>query len=522
MQRNFKETIEELGGLINEWSASSADAPVVLLAVSGGVDSMCMAELFSSLEEPVPFAVAHCNFRLRGEDSDADQALVTGWAEKHSVPLHVTSFDTEDYAARNGISIEMAARELRYGWFAGLCSQHGYRAVAVAHNANDNAETLLLNLLRGSGLRGVTGMSVMSSLPCAPDSGVLLLRPLLKCTRKQIEGYAFAHKVQYREDRTNAMSEYRRNRLRNEVFPIFETINPSFIRTLNREASYFEDALDIVEDYCSGLQKRVVSKDGDVLRIDLPALLSCAHWRYLIYHILEPYGFNSSVLESLENLLTSDRTISGKRFDSAGYVLRTERRSLVVMEKMTGQAGHDDVVTQARDGHDDVVTRGRDGHDDVVTRSRDGHDDVVTRYRDVAVIPGLTGDPFIPVRGAGACHCNGRRFVVEVLPWSAGMPLKQPAGTLIFDADRLKFPFVCRGWRNGDWMIPLGMRGKKKLSDMFTDLKYSSMDKESALVLVDCNGDMAEKQHVAALLGVRIDDRYKVSERTTSVIRITI
>ena len=192
------------------------------------------------------------------------------------------------------------------------------------------------------------------------------------------------------------------------------------------------------------------------------------------------------------------------------------------MEKMTGQAGHDDVITRDRDGHDDVVTRDRDGHNDVVTRDRDCHDDDVTRDRDVAVIPGLTGDPFIPVRGAGACHCNGRRFVVDVLPWSAGMPLKQPAGTLIFDADRLKFPFVCRGWRNGDWMIPLGMRGKKKLSDMFTDLKYSSMDKESALVLVDCNGDMAEKQHVAALLGVRIDDRYKVSERTTSVIRITM
>ena len=239
MQRNFAAAIEELKGLINEWSAFSADAPVLLLAVSGGVDSMCMADLFQSLEDRVPFAVAHCNFHLRGEESDGDEALVADWASEHSVPLHITSFDTEKYASDNGISIEMAARELRYGWFAQLCSQHGYKAVAVAHNANDNAETLLLNLLRGSGLKGVTGMSLTSPLPCAPGSDALLLRPLLKCTRKQIEGYAFAHKVHYREDSTNAMSEYKRNRLRNDVFPIFESINPSFIRTLNREASYF-------------------------------------------------------------------------------------------------------------------------------------------------------------------------------------------------------------------------------------------------------------------------------------------
>ena len=138
------------------------------------------------------------------------------------------------------------------------------------------------------------------------------------------------------------------------------------------------------------------------------------------------------------------------------------------------------------------------------------------------VIPDLIGDPFVPVRGAGAYHCNGKRFVVEVLPWSAEMPLQQPAGMLIFDADKLKFPFVCRGWRNGDWMIPLGMKGKKKLSDMFTDLKYNYQDKENALVLVDCTGDRAEKQHIAALLGARIDDQYKVSDRTTSIIRITL
>ena len=472
-----------------------------LLAVSGGIDSMCLADLWIRCFGAGSFAIAHCNFHLRGEESDGDEALVTKWAEENGVRMHRVDFDTVGYAAENGLSIEMAARELRYRWFGELCQEHGYEAVVVAHHADDNAETLVLNMVRGAGLKGLTGMKPVSPLPylsrhceeyptrhCEERSDVAILRPLLTFTRKQIEGHVFAWKVPYREDSTNSSVEYRRNSIRHEVFPLFERMNPSYVRTLNREMTYLSDASSIVEEWCkehvdnvlSPLSFRPSEASGEI-SISIPRLLEIPQWRYLLYYILEPYGFNTSVLASLENLLMSDRTISGKRFESADYVLRTERQSLVVVPKMAGHPAHD-----------------------------------------FAVIPDLIGDPFVPVRGAGAYHCNGRRFVVEVLPWSAEMPLQQPAGTLIFDADKLKFPFVCRGWRNGDWMIPLGMKGKKKLSDMFTDLKYSYQDKENALVLVDCTGDRAEKQHVAALLGVRIDDHYKVSDRTTSIIRITL
>ena len=535
MQRRFANTIEEMRGLITEWSAPC------LLAVSGGIDSMCLADLWLRCFGAGSFAIAHCNFHLRGEESDGDEALVTKWAEENGVRMHRVDFDTVGFAAENGLSIEMAARELRYRWFGELCQEHGYAAVAVAHHADDNAETLVLNMVRGAGLKGLTGMKPVSPLPylsrhceehptrhCEERSDVAILRPLLTFTRKQIEGHVFAWKVPYREDSTNSSVEYRRNSIRHEVFPLFERMNPSYVRTLNREMTYLSDASSIVEEWCRMQLSAVVDPNvgtssllrmtpegthtpqGDqkgsyeaslrtpqsdqngpyeaslhtslrgfeeAVAISIPRLLEIPQWRYLLYYILEPYGFNASVFESLENLLMSDRTISGKRFESAGYVLRTERQSLVVVPKMAGHAG---------------------------------------------VIPDLIGDPFVPVRGAGAYHCNGKRFVVEVLPWSAEMPLQQPAGTLIFDADKLKFPFVCRGWRNGDWMIPLGMKGKKKLSDMFTDLKYSHQDKENALVLVDCTGDRAEKQHVAALLGARIDDHYKVSDRTTSIIRITL
>ena len=593
MLERFRHKVEELRGLIADLRSAS---PVIssersesrnlyLLAVSGGIDSMCLADLWLRCFGPDSFAIAHCNFHLRGEESDGDEALVIKWAEENGVRMHRVGFDTAGYASENGVSIEMAARELRYRWFGELCEEHGYEAVVVAHHADDNAETLILNMVRGAGLKGLTGMKPVSPLPlqqkpgqagldgfrhprpdgfshpdhdgfshpdhdnfchprpdgfshpdhddfchprlddfCHPrlDRGsVSLLRPLLTFTRKQIEGHVFAWKVPYREDSTNASVEYRRNSVRHEVFPLFERMNPSYVRTLNREMTYLSDASSIVEEWCFAQLPKVINHDGTTdghhgtgedISISTSRLLEIPQWRYLLYYILEPYGFNTSVLESLENLLKSDRTVSGKRFESEGYVLRTERQSLVV-RKMAGHAGHD-VVTLP--GHD---VASHPGHD---VASQAGHDVVTLPGHDVTVIPDLIGDPFMPVRGAGTYHCNGRRFVVEVLPWSAEMPLQQPAGTLIFDAGKLKFPFVCRKWRRGDWMIPFGMRGRKKISDLFADLKYDALEKESALMIVDCRGEMAEKQHVAAVMGVRSDDAYKVDKSTASVIRITI
>ena len=489
MLNRFKHIVEELRGLIDDSRSAS-----FLLAVSGGVDSMCLADLWVRAFGADSCALAHCNFNLRGEDSDADEALVTAWAGEHGVRVHKVSFETARYASENGISIEMAARELRYRWFGDLCKEHGYCAVAVAHHADDNAETLVLNMVRGAGLKGLTGMKPVSPLPCLSRhceerSDVAILRPLLTFTRKQIEGHVFAWKVPYREDKTNLSVEYRRNSIRHEVFPLFERMNPSYVRTLNREMTYLKDASDIVEDWCRAQLEKVLRPNCHFERakrveksISIPSLLAIPQWRYLLYYILEPYGFNSAVLESLEALLLSDRTVSGKRFESEEYILRMERGHMLVSRKIAGQAGNDAT----------------------------------------SVIPGLTGDPFTVVRIPGAYHHCGQRLAVEVLPWSVDMPLKQPSGTLIFDAAKLTFPFVLRSWRNGDWMIPFGMRGKKKLSDLFADLKYGSAEKDAAVVVVDCKGDSAELQHVAALLPVRMDDRYKVTRTTKEIIRITL
>ena len=492
MLNRFRHIVEEMRGLIDDSRSAS-----FLLAVSGGVDSMCLADMWLRCFGAENCAIAHCNFNLRGEDSDGDEALVTGWAQEHGVRLHKVSFETVQYATENGVSIEMAARELRYRWFGEICQEYGYQAVVVAHHADDNAETMVLNMVRGAGLKGLSGMKPVSPLPlsrhsfaCASAtssmseerSDVAILRPLLTFTRKQIEGHAFAWKVPYREDKTNSSTEYRRNSIRHEVFPLFERMNPSYVRTLNREMTYFKDAFDIVDDWCraqlphviaTGESSHVIARSEATwqsvpLTISIPSLLAIPQWRYLLYYILEPYGFNSATLESLESLLTSDRTISGKRFESEDYILLTERDSLVITKQ----------------------------------------------YERTEV--------FMPVRGAGIYHVNGSRVSVELLPWTPDMSLRQPEGTIVLDAAKLRFPFVLRKWRSGDWMIPLGMKGKKKISDLFTDLKYSHAQKERSVIVVDVTGDLAEQQHVAGVAGVRIDDRYKVTDNTETIIRITI
>ena len=467
MLNRFRNIVEDMRGLIDDSrSASAVMSGRYLLAVSGGMDSMCLADLWMRAFGPESFAVAHCNFGLRGEESDGDEALVTRWAEDRGVVLHKVSFDTVNYASEEGISIEMAARELRYRWFGELCRQHGYMAVAVAHHADDNAETMVLNMVRGAGLKGLSGMKPVSDLPYGSGK---LLRPLLNFTRKQIEGHVMANRVPYRNDSTNSSVVYRRNSIRHEVFPLFSKMNPSYVRTLNREMTYIGEAAQIVEQWCQIKMHEVICST-DPLTISVSALLSVPQWRYLLFHILEPYGFNASVLESLENLLVSDRTMSGKCFEAMDHILRTERGTLVVLRRE--EACLDDPI--------------------------------------IADAPGIY-------------TVNGVGIKVEEVCWASDMPLRQPQGTLILDASRFRFPFIFRGWHAGDWMIPLGMKGKKKVSDIFTDLKYDALKKASAIVAYrPADSVPGGYQRVAAILGERVDDSFKVWPSTRMVIRITL
>lgn len=427
------------------------DGEAVLLAVSGGVDSMCMAELFLNSTAKVRFALAHCNFHLRGEESDSDEALVRAWAESHGVIFIKKDFDTKEYAASNGVSIEMAARELRYTWFAEVCRERGFAALAVAHNANDNAETMILNMLRGTGVKGMTGMRSSSLLP---GSDARLIRPLLGFTRKDIHEYAVSHGLQWHEDSTNADSAYKRNCIRNEVFPLFERLNPSFLTTLNEDMERFAQVQSVADEYVRSVSAEIARlEDNGLPVIERQKLTSKKDWEYVLFRLLEPFGFTSSVVADLVSVLKSGGTVSGRTFVAHEYLAVTSAREIVI-----------------------------------------------SPVAELAEATDLT------INGPGTYSLNGIEFSVSLS--DDVKDVKTSVGETKLD---LPFPFTIRHWQPGDWMRPLGMRGRKKLSDMFVDLKLDILEKKKALVIAD------EGSHVLALVGHRIDDSVKVTKDTSSV-----
>lgn len=577
IQKSFDRTIV---GLVPEKETA-------LLAVSGGIDSICLASLFLNSSAGRRFAVAHCNFHLRGEDSDSDEALVAAWCGRNGVRYHKADFDTEQYASSHSVSIEMAARELRYDWFASLCKDNGYYGVAVAHNANDNAETLILNLLRGTGLRGITGMLVETVVPVTRDelSGVRLLRPMLSFSRKQIEEYVAANSLEYHDDRTNAETVYKRNRIRHLVFPVFESLNPSFLTTFAREMNAFSEVQEIADDYFISVRESVCEPAGkdELLRVNAVRLCHLKHYKYVLYRLLEVYGFRDRLLEPVVRLLESGKTFSGKVFEAPGYELITAGECLIVrkaarvvsdspavseladvhgnranlqgdlrggvtvgtpvgvqvgklgsvmvdkwggkqngaqVDKQGGTPGCAQVDTQggaqggaqvdeqggesspvASENHVMGECFGLAGRDSAsITSSFVGSGlsysglagrGSARRSRGTLTIGGTVineNEACSVVRTTGEYVFDDFRVNVSVSEAGADPVVDAKSlareGIAAFSSEALTLPFLLRGWQNGDWMRPVGLNGRKKLSDIFTGLRLSIEEKSRALVIV--------------------------------------
>lgn len=451
---------------------------------------MCMAELFRNSSLPVSFELAHCNFRLRGEESDGDEGFVEKWCSYNGVVCNKIAFDTSLYASSRSISIEMAARELRYSYFASLCRDKGFNAVAVAHNADDNAETLILNLLRGTGIRGLSGMRPLSPLPVQDASEIRLLRPLLNFTRKDIEAYIEENAIAYREDSTNALTDYRRNKIRHLVFPVFEEINPSFVHTLNKDMRRFAQAEFIAEDYYKSSRKDfLLSEAPGEIQVFIPSLLGKNNWKYLLFRILDEFSFNEDTLESLAALLVSGSTVSGRIFKGDGYEIVTAPDKIIIYKKEPIKAP--------------------------IIAERHG---LLGKFNFIQ-----EGDECLVVEGCGLYEFRGRKFKVEKFDWNNEASPVVPEGVLIWDADKMPLPVLLRGWKKGDWMRPIGLKGRKKLSDIFNSLKHSLLDKEKAVVIVSPrlkNEGEEIAVRVAALLCLRLDEAVKITKETKIVYRI--
>ncbi len=415
----------------------------ILLAVSGGKDSMTMLQLF--IDSKLNFRVAHCNFNLRGTESDADEQLVKSICKKHNIPFHQNSFDTKKHAKQNGVSIQMAARDLRYNWFEELSSENHYNYIATAHHKNDVAETMLINLSKGTGLAGLHGISKISGK---------IIRPLLGFTREEIEEYVQENKVEYREDKSNSDNKYTRNSVRLDIIPLLEKINPNLIESLNQTANYLADVELILAEKINEEWNKCSTINGERVLMDITQLKGLTALSTYLYYFIKAYGFNAA---DVADIIQSFEEQSGKIFLSKTHQLIKDRTQLILTPIF------------------DVIDK----------------DLIINSFEDLT-------------------NCG---LSNEVSDYDEHFKINKSAQFANLDADKIKFPLVLRNWKEGDVFQPLGMKGKKKLSDFFIDNKVDVFTKQQTKILTQNN-------QIIWVVGYRIDDTFKVTQNTKNILLI--
>jgi len=415
----------------------------IIIGVSGGADSVVLLHILLSLGYDC--IVAHCNFHLRMEESNRDEKFVRKLAIESKKTIHCIDFETIKYADKYGISIEMAARDLRYNWFYELLEKFNAQAIVVAHHADDNIETMLINLVRGTGLRGLKGI---------PNRNNKVVRPLLCCTRNEIEDYLILHNLEHVEDSTNAKVDYNRNKIRNEVLPLLSEINPSIRQTLYNTIQHIEGSLTIYQQAIDNIEKQVVHKSGGLVKMDINQILKQVEVPTVMYELLYPYHFNPSVIEQITEQLNAE---SGKVFYSDTHRLIKDRKQLIISAK------------DAFESNSYLLSQ----------------------------VDKMIEHPFSMV--------ISRQFV------DAGFIVSKLKNKIHVDAAKITFPMKIRKWEEGDSFYPFGMKQRKKISDFFINNKFSLIDKEQTWLLVSGN-------EIVWIIRHRMDNRYKVTVETKEVI----
>lgn len=416
----------------------------VLLAVSGGRDSVLMAHMFKAAG--FNFGIAHCNFNLRPVDADEDENFTSDLALVLGVPFFATRFDTGEYASKNHVSIQMAARELRYQWLEEIRNDFDYHYIGLAHHQNDVIETMLLNLTRGTGISGLHGI-----LPKKNK----LIRPLLFLTREEIDEIFLQVAFSYREDSSNLSVKYARNKIRLEVIPVLKVLNPSLEQTFEANRKRFAELETLLEHRVNELKEELLKRlNENEYTIALPALKNLVPLKTLLYGLFHPFGFTESVLN---NLISSWEGSPGKLFFSASHQLLLDRNRIILSRIE-------------------------------LKRPED-----------------LTID-----KNTVLCTWNDQKFGNRIIPIRE-FNLSREAGIAQLDLDLLGFPLKLRSWKSGDHFHPLGMKSKKKLSDLFVEQKIPLNRKKDIGILENNNGD------ILWVAGLRIDDRYKITTNTKKV-----
>jgi len=416
-----------------------------LLAVSGGPDSMAMAHLFWS--RGLKFGIAHCNFGLRGKESDQEETLVEKWALEHRIPFFAKHFDTRRFAGQHKLSIQMAARELRYVWFEDIRVQENYDWIATAHHLDDQSETVLMNMLRGSGISGLRGIKMVSGR---------LLRPLLSFRRDELMQYLVDHKIEWMNDSSNLHTDYLRNRLRLEVFPLLDQIYPGWMENFERNNHRLMLADKVFGKFIENEKSKRVSETQAGMRIEIEAIDNTDEFAALLYEFLKDKGFN---FIQATDMARSIAGIPGKQFLSRSHRAVLERGYFSITE-----------ITGAGD--------------------------------DVYTIEAGTGSIVAPL----PIQFN----FLETLP---PKPFTQSGTFAWFDAEKLTYPLTLRHPLPGDRFRPFGMKGSQKISDLLTQRKLSAIEKENTWLL--CSG-----HEILWVIGIRAGQACRVDAGTKKIMQI--
>lgn len=419
-----------------------------LLAVSGGTDSVAMVDLFA--KAAYPFAIAHCNFNLRGAESDADEAFVKELAAKYKVQVFITKFDTGKLADEMGISIQLAARQLRYTWFNELLSEHQFNNIATAHHLNDNIETIIYNLTKGTGIRGLRGIPVKQGN---------IIRPVLFATRQQLEEHLQENNLTYREDSSNASDKYIRNKIRHHVIPLLKEINPALEKTFAEKIGVFIQLEDMYEKQMKATAKTLfIPRKGDVY-IPILKLKKTKNVASVLYEYLKDYGFNAEDVEDILEGLNDSKT--GKQYLSSTARIIKDRRFLILTQLPETDITYK-LITEA----------------------------------DAEVLLG--------------------NLKLSIQHTTKPDKITADKKTAWLDASKLTFPLIARRWKQGDYFYPYGMKmKKKKLKKFFVDEKLPLNEKENVWV-IECD------KKIVWVAGMRIDERFKVTDNSTGVVRMVI
>ncbi|MEI6948233.1 tRNA lysidine(34) synthetase TilS [Paraflavisolibacter sp. H34] len=428
----------------------------LLIAVSGGVDSVVLCDLCA--RAGLAFSIAHCNFSLRGAESDRDETFVRHLAEHYQVPFFLQRFDTAQTAADWGLSIQETARKLRYDWFAEVVNGQSSKVngeplvhhyLLTAHHRDDNIETVLMNFFKGTGISGLRGIR--------PKAGNIV-RPLLFAGREEVEAYAAERGLEWVHDSSNDETKYTRNYLRHTVLPAIEQVYPQVRQNLASGILRFTGIEAIYREAVEKEKKRLLEVRGTEVHIPVLKLAKSRSLPTLVYEIISGYGFTHRQVDEVLKLLQSE---TGKYIDSPTHRLLRNRAWLIIAPLRTEESG-------------------------------------------IILID----------EGAHQLSFGGKTLTLQQLPAEKVNMSADPAIALL-DAREIRFPLLLRKWKAGDYFYPLGLRKKKKLSRFFIDQRLSRIQKEDVWVL-------ESDKRIAWVLGLRIDDRFKVVPGTREVWRLEV